>query len=580
MQEAASSSTKSVAIAASEPWVSRSFHKDSKLRTSERYWQNAQQQLDHDILDHGGGGAASAVAMILPDALTWRKYLRLIRSLLDLGAATEAIGSEEVQESSPLLFQWILTESVAEALDHRNQSQGEAAAPQERSLLLRLMENNNSNNHDNRAILVAFPDLSVRTEENDEWDLLHYPSLPIVERSRHAQLRAGHLLLSSSLQQQQSSGASSSACCCCWLVVDENETAKLPLDDADDHDDDTSNMKYKTMDEIIAAFGIELKLSSEQLERLHQLKVACEQEYQRRNAPASEKDPAESLELTILSPDEIRQRLQSGRLLRGRLNVTRENVREAFVTATSSASHSQAIRTYFIHHDHFNRAFHQDMVLIEPLPESQWGRPVGKRRLVHPSDNTLNDDDNDNDDSLDTTHSIPPVPSARVVAVDQPTRRVFVATLLTDNNHSSAAGDGGAVLVVPRDVRIPKIRIRTRSWQRFVGMRLQVEIIDWEADSHYPVGHCTKILGPIGDLETEIQALLIENQVQLDPFSTEALACLPVQGSDWRVPPQEIEQRRDLRSSRRIFSVDPPGCQDIDDTMHAEVLPNGDIEGE
>ena len=81
-------------------------------------------------------------------------------------------------------------------------------------------------------------------------------------------------------------------------------------------------------------------------------------------------------------------------------------------------------------------------------------------------------------------------------------------------------------------------------------------------------------------METEIQALLIENQVQLDPFSTEALACLPVQGSRWRVSDEEIQKRRDLRSNRRIFSVDPPGCQDIDDTMHAQILPNGDIEGE
>lgn len=546
------SSPKGVAVAASEPWVSRSFLKDSKLRASERYWQKAQQQLLDDYIILAGG----ARAWILPDALTWRKYLRLIRALLDLAAAATT-GSDEPKQP----FQWILTESVAEALDHRNQSLREAAAPQERSLLLRLMENNNNGR------IMAFPDLSVRTDD-DEWDLLQYPSMPIAERSRQALLRAGHLL---SLQQCSASSASV-ASCCCWLVVDENEASKLPLDDLDD-DDHTASlnaMKYKTMDEIIAAFGTELRLSTEQLERLHQLKVACEEEYQRRNAPSEA--IADSTELIDLSPDEIRQSLQSGQLLRGRLNVTRENVREAFVT-TASSSHAQQQRTYFIHHDHFHRAFHQDVVLIEPLPEPQWGRPVGKRRLVHQSD------DNDEEairDSLDANSSIPPVPSARVVALAQPTRRVFVATL-TDS--PSTAGDGGAVLVVPRDVRIPKIRIRTRSWQRFVGMRLRVEIIDWEADSHYPVGHCTQILGPIGDLETEIQALLIENQVQLDPFSAEARACLPVQGSDWRVPPTAIEQRRDLRSSRRIFSVDPPGCQDIDDTMHAEVLPNGDIEG-
>ena len=261
--------------------------------------------------------------------------------------------------------------------------------------------------------------------------------------------------------------------------------------------------------------------------------------------------------------------MRDGRLLRGRLNVTRENVYEAFVTT------SQPPRTFFIHRDKWNHAFHQDVVLIEPLPESQWGRPVGRRRLLHASNNTNDVEEeaaNAENDSYNPT--VPPVPTARVVSVYHPTRRSFVATMIDTPN----AGDG-AVLVVPMDVRIPKIRIRTRSWQRYVGMRLRVDIVDWEADSYYPAGLCQQILGPIGDLETEIQALLIENQVQLDPFSAEALACLPVQGISWRVSEDHIHQRRDLRSTRRIFSVDPPGCQDIDDTMHAEVLPNGDIEG-
>ena len=45
----------------------------------------------------------------------------------------------------------------------------------------------------------------------------------------------------------------------------------------------------------------------------------------------------------------------------------------------------------------------------------------------------------------------------------------------------------------------------------------------------------------------------------------------------WSIPPEEINSRRDLRDYC-IFSVDPPGCQDIDDTMHARRLPNGLIE--
>jgi len=404
--------------------------------------------------------------------------------------------------------------------------------------------------------VIAFPDLSVRCD-NDEWDVLQYPHLELMERSRQALVRAGQMVM-----------CANNKIAACWLVVDD-ASKRLPLHDADDSDDSANIMKYMTMEEIISEFAKARSLSSDQMEQLLQLKASCEEEYQRRNSPPEEIETTTAN--SVFSEEEIRKRLTDGRLLRGRFNVTKENVHEAFVTASSAKS-----RTFFIQQEYFHRAFHQDIVLIEPLPESQWGRPIGKRRLVHTThDDDYDDDEDDKNNSLDQPDQTPTVPSARVVAIDSPTRRVFVATLT-----SAPSSSDGAVLVVPMDVRIPKIRIRTRSAQRFINVRLKVEIIDWEADSHYPTGHCVQVLGPIGDLETEIQALLIENQVELDPFSAQAMACLPDEGSDWRVTEHEIEQRRDLRMSRRVFSVDPPGCQDIDDTMHAEVLPNGDIEGE
>jgi exoribonuclease R len=51
-----------------------------------------------------------------------------------------------------------------------------------------------------------------------------------------------------------------------------------------------------------------------------------------------------------------------------------------------------------------------------------------------------------------------------------------------------------------------------------------------------------------------------------------------VKETGWEIDREEISKRLDLRKSCRIFSVDPVGCQDIDDAMHARELPNGDIE--
>jgi len=229
--------------------------------------------------------------------------------------------------------------------------------------------------------------------------------------------------------------------------------------------------------------------------------------------------------------------------------------------------------SYFINQakgGYFNRAFHQDIVVVKPLPQQEWTSPVGRHRLIHIQDDDNNVADIHNEISSDAA---PSVPSGKVVAIANASRRKFVATMV-----DIPMNDESACLVVPMDVRIPKIRIKTNGWRRFVGQRLWVQVEKWEVGSNYPSGFCVEILGQISHLETEITCLLKENQIHLDKFSTAAQACLPLEGDDWIIPSHEISQRRDLRSTHRIFSVDPIGCQDIDDTFHARVLSNGDVE--
>lgn len=45
-----------------------------------------------------------------------------------------------------------------------------------------------------------------------------------------------------------------------------------------------------------------------------------------------------------------------------------------------------------------------------------------------------------------------------------------------------------------------------------------VRINGWEKESQYPNGHIVQTLGEIGDLETEVQTLLIEHDVFVGEF--------------------------------------------------------------
>ena len=100
--------------------------------------------------------------------------------------------------------------------------------------------------------------------------------------------------------------------------------------------------------------------------------------------------------------------------------------------------------------------------------------------------------------------------------------------------------------------------------------------------SRHPEGHLVRALGKVESKEAEIESLLLEHDVPYRPFSKAILNCLPSEGEQWVVPPKSDtsrvwQGREDLRDLV-ISSIDPVGCQDIDDALHARQLSNGNME--
>jgi exosome complex exonuclease DIS3/RRP44 len=86
------------------------------------------------------------------------------------------------------------------------------------------------------------------------------------------------------------------------------------------------------------------------------------------------------------------------------------------------------------------------------------------------------------------------------------------------------------------------------------------------------------VLGNVGDRETETELLLLEHDVPYAPFAPPVNACLPIEGDKWVVRDEfDLVGREDFRHMD-VCSIDPPGCTDIDDALHAKPLPNGNYE--
>ncbi|KAA8532084.1 hypothetical protein F0562_006774 [Nyssa sinensis] len=280
---------------------------------------------------------------------------------------------------------------------------------------------------------------------------------------------------------------------------------------------------------------------------------------------------------------EITSGLHRGIYHQGKLRVNRYNPFEAYV---GSESIGDEIIIYG--RGNMNRAFDGDIVAVELLPQDQWH---GEKSLsigdvddeedeeVHLVPSSADDAPRVTNPVQDTARDMNLVacrPSGRVVGIIKRNWHSYCGSL---EPMPMPAGSGGVThaLFVSKDRRVPKIRIQTRQLGNLLDKRIIVAVDSWDCISRYPAGHYVRTIGEIGDRDTESEVVLIENDIDARPFSSQVLACLPP--LPWSVSSEDLANpiRQDLRHLC-VFSVDPPGCKDIDDALHCTALPNGNFE--
>ncbi|KAI6874528.1 ribonuclease R, partial [Hortaea werneckii] len=310
----------------------------------------------------------------------------------------------------------------------------------------------------------------------------------------------------------------------------------------------------------------------------------------------SKEGKAELLYSEYLSTSAMLTGVKNGTLHQGVFNVSQYNYLEGSV-------HVPAFdRSLIIQgRENSNRAVSGDVVVIEVLPKDQWKAPSSK--VIEEEDVGKNENPENEDDAAEAIvtqqerkalqEEVKRVhgrstegqaqPTAKVVGIIKRNWRQYVGHIDRESVRSRAKESRAqqTVFLVPMDKRVPKIRVRTRQAGSLLGQRVLVTIDSWDRESRYPVGHFIRSLGELETKGAETEALLLEWDVQYRPFPKTVLDCLPMEGHDWKVPASldhpGWQGRKDLRDLL-ICSIDPPGCVDIDDALHAKKLPNGNFE--
>lgn len=135
--------------------------------------------------------------------------------------------------------------------------------------------------------------------------------------------------------------------------------------------------------------------------------------------------------------------------------------------------------------------------------------------------------------------------------------------------------------LIPRDARIPRIRIPQISWpqnfyrspQLYENVLFNVQIVNWDND-RYAVGMIKENLGISGDLKVETEVILKEHSLDTTPYTIEETnVCLKHFNE---VDEEEMKLRQDL-TEECIFTIDPASARDLDDAVSCKQLPNGNF---
>lgn len=268
-----------------------------------------------------------------------------------------------------------------------------------------------------------------------------------------------------------------------------------------------------------------------------------------------------------LIPEEIKSGLEDGRLLSGKFQASRENTLEGYVAVNIN---NEDVHVLVSGRESLNRAIHDDEVVIELLPKSEWKSKSDIVLLPEAGADTESIEEDVVDAAkklqlLDKSTQIKP--TGKIVAITKRVWRQYTGVLRRNQASLGRSSTTTRCLFVPSDRHIPIIRIETRQYETLKNQRLVVAIDSWPRASRYPQGHYVKSLGNIGDKDTENQVLLLEHDVPHLNFTDAVLNCLPPEGPDWNIPDEEFKSRADLRHIN-VCSVDPPGCTDIDDALH------------
>ena len=158
-------------------------------------------------------------------------------------------------------------------------------------------------------------------------------------------------------------------------------------------------------------------------------------------------------------------------------------------------------------------------------------------------------------------------PEAKVTEIVERKPQTFIGTLRVDKHVGTLVTDSKFLAT---DIVIPRNRLRGGR----TGDKAVVRITDWPENVQIPYGEVVDVLGPTGENNTEIHAILAEYGL---PYKYPEAVEKAADKIDAGITPEVVAQREDMRGVT-TFTIDPRDAKDFDDALSVRRLGEGRYE--
>jgi len=158
-------------------------------------------------------------------------------------------------------------------------------------------------------------------------------------------------------------------------------------------------------------------------------------------------------------------------------------------------------------------------------------------------------------------------PEAKVVEIVERKEQTFIGTLRVDKHVGTLVTDSKFLAT---DIVIPRNKLRGGR----TGDKAVVRITEWPENVQIPYGEVLDVLGPTGENNTEIHAILAEYGL---PYKYPEAVEKAADKIDAGITPEVVAGREDMRGVV-TFTIDPRDAKDFDDALSVRRLPGGNYE--